>query len=583
MEDRLQHLESKVDKLVEKLMQLERRLSLLEIGDTPAPATEVSVQPEPEPTALEAEPAALPLDERSLSHVATNLGRILLIFGGAYFLRALTDFELLPAGAGVLLGVVYALFWLAMAYRAGGQDHNRTTAVFYGIASISMFLPLLVEATNRFQLLPGGRGAIALTAFFLLSISVAVSRDLRSIGWLTTLGSMITALILLRTTHSAGPYALAMLVIGLTSLWAVYLRGWKGLQWFGAIGADLGVVVAALLATNERWTLSPAVAYALAIGLLLAFLLSFAVRSHVNRRTVGIFETVQGVLVIGVTYWAVLRTVTTDGFDLNLLGAACLALGIGAYALAFTPETRSTRGRNFFFYSTLGLALVLGGSSLLMTPEKAAVLWSLMAVVMAWFSGRYGRVSLSLQCTLLLIAAGIGSGILQTGIQALAGDGAESWPETQLWYVLVAASTVICLFIPVAQRSERWGRLAGLPQLTVLALSVWEVGGLLVAYLAPVLTGVPGEGADLGMLATLRTAVLAISAVTLSLSSRHKRWPEARWLAYPVLLLVGTKLLFEDFPHGRPLTLFLTLGLVGAALMAVTRLLFRDRSAESDT
>ena len=159
MEDRLQHLESRVDELVEKLGGLEHRLSLLETGDGSAAAMEVSVRQETELPTTEAEPAALPLDERSLSRVATNLGRILLIFGGAYFLRALTDFELLPAGAGVFLGAVYALFWLAMAYRAGSEDHTRTTAVFYGIASISMFLPLLVEATSRFQLLPGGQGA----------------------------------------------------------------------------------------------------------------------------------------------------------------------------------------------------------------------------------------------------------------------------------------------------------------------------------------------------------------------------------------------------------------------------------------
>jgi len=292
---------------------------------------------------------------------------------------------------------------------------------------------------------------------------------------------------------------------------------------------------------------------------------------------------VQGIFLIAVTYWAVFRVVTTDNLDLTLLGAACLALGIGAYALAFTPQTRLTRGRNFFFYSTLGLALVVGGSSLLMSPGKAAAAWSLMAVVMAWFSGRFERVSLSLQCTLLLIAAGIGSGILGTGIEALAGDGTESWPSPAPWHLVVAAATVICLFIPVAQHSDRWGRLAGLPQLTVLALSVWEVGGLLVAYLAPLLTGVPGSEADLGFLALLRTAVLTISALTLALSSRHARWPEARWLAYPVLILVGLKMIFEDFPQGRALTIFPALVLIGGALMVATRLLRRDRPAAPDS
>jgi hypothetical protein len=75
----------------------------------------------------------------------------------------------------------------------------------------------------------------------------------------------------------------------------------------------------------------------------------------------------------------------------------------------------------------------------------------------------------------------------------------------------------------------------------------------------------------------VRTAVLSASAVVLALSSRYRRWPEARWLAYPVLVSVGVKLVFEDFPHGRPVTLFLALGLVGGALIAVSKLMRRGK------
>lgn len=322
MEDRLQHLETQVEGLVEGLAQLEDRLSALETSEALAPTLTESTLAESEPAPPETEIAALPLDEKSLSNVATSLGRILLIFGGAYFLRALTDFEVLPAGAGVFLGALYTLVWLVMAYLAGGKQLQRTTAILYGIASTLMALPLLVEATTRFQLLSGGQGALVLTVFFLLAMTVAVIRDLRSLGWLATIGSMVTALVLLRMTHAAGPYAVSLLIIGLASLWAVYLRGWKGLHWFGAIGADLGIVIVALLSFNERWTLSPTAVYALAISLLLLFLLSFAVRSHLNKKTVGWFETVQAMFVIAETYWAVFRVVAAEHLNLTLLGAA---------------------------------------------------------------------------------------------------------------------------------------------------------------------------------------------------------------------------------------------------------------------
>jgi len=133
----------------------------------------------------------------------------------------------------------------------------------------------------------------------------------------------------------------------------------------------------------------------------------------------------------------------------------------------------------------------------------------------------------------------------------------------------------------VAQYSERWGVAAGLPQLIVLALSVWEVGGLMVAYLAPFLAGTGGAEVNLAVLAAIRTAVLSASSVTLALSSRYKRWPEARWLVYPVLLLVGIKLFAEDFPNGEPATLFVALAFVGSALLLVARLLRVSNSRSS--
>ena len=73
-------------------------------------------------------------------------------------------------------------------------------------------------------------------------------------------------------------------------------------------------------------------------------------------------------------------------------------------------------------------------------------------------------------------------------------------------HVGVAAATVACLFIPVAQESERWGALAGLPQLIVLALSVWEVGGLIVAYGSLTIAGTNGTELNLAALEALSPA-----------------------------------------------------------------------------
>jgi hypothetical protein len=167
-------------------------------------------------------------------------------------------------------------------------------------------------------------------------------------------------------------------------------------------------------------------------------------------------------------------------------------------------------------------------------------------------------------------------------LHALAGDAGPGWPSLQGTHVVVAIATVACLFIPVAQRSERWGKLARIPQLTVLALSVWEVGGLIVAVLAPVLAGAASEAPNLALLASIRTAVLSVASVTLAVSSRHWRWPEARWLAYPLLILVAIKLFSEDFSHGNAATLFVSLAFVGSAVLLVAKVIKSDKSAETD-
>ena len=556
MEDRVAELES-------RLAAVEQRLNRLE-GESPrAP---VAGDVEVAPTA----------SDGFLANASTLIGRVLLIFGGAYLLRAITEFQVVPTGLGVSLGAAYALFWLFMAYRKGSDEAQRASALFYGGASVLLAMPLLVEATGRFALLSGAQGLVALTILCSVSLWVAASRDMRLLGWLITAGGIGTALVIMRLSRSAVPVSAFLIFLGAAALWATYVRPWKGQQWLGALGANVGVLSLALFSRSDQWTVEPFAAFVSGAVLLLVYLSSFALHSHVRGNHVGLFEAVQALLAIGISFLAASLAAGAGQIAMPQVGMASLLLAACAYALAFSPETRSTRGRNFFFYSSLGLLLLVVGSALVLSPAIAAAAWSLLALVMAWFSGRYGRVALSLQCTFLLLAAGAGSGILATGFQALAGATLESWPALVPWHLVIALTTVACLFIPVAQHSDRWGVLAGLPQLIVLALSVWEVGGLMVAYIAPVVAGAGGPDANPAVLAALRTAVLSAAAVTLALSSRHKRWPEARWLVYPVLILVGFKLFLEDFPNGQPVTLFVALAVVGSALILVARLLGRD-------
>jgi hypothetical protein len=555
-------MKNRIAELESRLARVEERLSILE-GE--APAKKAAKAPLSETTVA----------DRVVASAPTHIGHTLLIFGGAYLLRAITDFQFVPTGIGLSMGATYALFWLFMAWRKSAVETQRITAAILGALSIVLIMPLLVEATQHFKLLSGRQSALALAAYCALALGVAIKRDLRTLAWLTTAGGILTGLAIMIASHAAYVVATLLILLGLATLWIVYIKDWLGLQWLGAAGANSVVLGLVGLSTTDQWPIEPETAAVYATFLLLTYLVSFVYSTHGRGHSVAMFEPLQALAASAIAFTAAIVAAQAGGFGLGLMGVLSIVVGGSAYALAFSPVTRRVRGRNFFFYSTLGLVFVLAGSGLMLPHVAAAILWSLLAVLMAVLSGRTGRVALSLQCTLLLLSAGIYSGVLATGLQALAGDAGPGWPELRGHHVVVALATVACLFIPVAQRSERWGKAAGLPQLLVLALSVWAVGGLIVVVAAPLLAAAGSAEANLSVLASVRTAVLSVAAVTLAISSRHWRWPEARWLAYPLLIIVAIKLFAEDFPHGQAATLFVSLAFVGSAVLLVAKVIKR--------
>jgi hypothetical protein len=84
-----------------------------------------------------------------------------------------------------------------------------------------------------------------------------------------------------------------------------------------------------------------------------------------------------------------------------------------------------------------------------------------------------------------------------------------------------------------------------------------------------------GEHVDGSVLATIRTAILVIATLALAGAARLPDGREAGWLVYPLITVIGMKLLVADFPQGRPETLFAALGLYGFALIAAPRMLRR--------
>ena len=95
------------------------------------------------------------------------------------------------------------------------------------------------------------------------------------------------------------------------------------------------------------------------------------------------------------------------------------------------------------------------------------------------------------------------------------------------------------------------------------------------------LAGLTSGDPNLAFLAALRTAVLSVAGITMALSSRYPRWPEARYLVYPMLALVCVKLFLEDFPLGHPGSLFVALAFIGTALLLAAPLLKKTPDSEA--
>jgi hypothetical protein len=74
--------------------------------------------------------------------------------------------------------------------------------------------------------------------------------------------------------------------------------------------------------------------------------------------------------------------------------------------------------------------------------------------------------------------------------------------------------------------------------------------------------------------------VLAIATLSIAWGARHGRFKEWAWLVYPLLVIVGLKMVAQDFKYSRPATLFIALALYGIALIVAPRLRrARDRAS----
>ena len=570
MNERLAALESAVDDLRTTIRTLESRIAQLEgrqaAGlDRGAPLDEA---------AGEAPPAEAPAARGWRDPIAllSLLGRLFLVLGGAYFLRAMTDSGAVPPAAGVALGLAYGLVWLALADRAGGRQQV-PGAVFHGVGAAMVAYPVVLEAATRFDVLPGAAGAAALAVLTSGILAVAWRRRIQALAWVAVAAALPTSVVLLAKTGIVVPHAFFLILFGVAALWMGYSLDWLLVRWPVAAVADVVVVGVTLRALAPEPRDTPGAALTVQVALLGAYLASIAVRTLVRGRNVIPFEVVQTVAALVVGLGGALSVTRATGSGAAVLGVASAVLGAACYAVAFAfIERQQERGRNVYFYTSLAIVLVLvGATTLLSAPAVTGVLAALAVVCSAAWS-RVGRLFLLIHAAVYLLAAALACGAVGYGIREVVAGAGPRWPLPSAAMLVVLVASAVSAWLAAREPASDGSAYASAPRFVIVCVCLLSAGGALVGYLAPVVAGLPDGSIDQGRLATIRTGVLSVAALLVAWVGRHPRFREWAWLVYPLLVGIGLKMAAQDFPHSRPATLFVALALYGAALILAPRL-----------
>ena len=570
MLDRLSYIDARLGEIDRALADVHRRIAALEALELRP--SEVS-RPGIPPTASEAISPLLSAGRPDVSSVASLVGRTFVVLGGAYLLRALTESGRLPGRGGVVLGLAYAVVWFGAADRASVT--RPLSGLFHGLAAVVISLPILWEASAHFRLLSPATSATTLVLITGLALVVAWHRHLQSLAGVAVIGSIAVAAGLAVATTRPLPFAAGLVALGASTLWLSDARGWSWLRWPPALAADLMAV--GLLA--RAVVVPPLDPRGAVIGLLLSLLATYVGwvvwRTLVGNRPVQASEIVQTTCVVGIGLLGAL-TVARGGPTLasTALGGLSLLGAAGVYAGAFgVLKERAGARANFVFFTTLALALLLIGGGAILSGSARVAWCGGLALLAAALGARTSEPQLSLHAAVLSLAMAGASGIFTWAADVWFTIG--PWAPITTAHVATIVVAAACLAIPPPVSATRVvpPRLAIVSRVILAVVLVVGSGGITLWWLGPL---VAGEPVDAGVLATMRSAVLAGSALVVAALSRIKPCVEFGWLVYPVLLAGGLKLVADDFRHSTPATLFAALTVYGAALILAPRIARRS-------
>lgn len=521
-------------------------------------------------------PVAAPNLEAAISGTAgaiPALGRSLLGLAGAFLLRALTESKFLPAPAGLALGILYAALWLFWASRTPAA--RRAEAALRSLTAALILAPLLWEAAMHFQAIPNGSIAAVVVLFTMFGLLISWRGELHVVAVIAALAGLGTASALLLATHDVAPFLMALLALAALVELSACLGHWMELRWIAALAADLMVMLAAYLLTRSAalpegyLPLPRAMVAAALLALPAIYLTSVAIRTLYRGFTITWFEIVQAALAIAIGSSGALRLSQHPQVAI-LIATALVAVAAAAYFSAFVVLARRSQPRTFQAISILGFALTIAGIWLMLARPGAAIPWSIFAVVCVIIGSRFDRAALLWHGALFLFAASWASGVLEESSAVLLSSSIGIQSRGLIGWISGAAA-LVC-FVAIVRGAQRT------VTLIVAGILAWQIVGVSAGFLTGAHHSLFGMDASHAYCATIRTGVLAVSAVVLAWVGARWRF-ELTWLLYPLMALGAYRLVIDDMQQDRRAALILSLVIYGAALMILPRILNRSRSA----
>jgi hypothetical protein len=572
--------EAEWDALVEEVRDLRTRVARMEMAmgmSAPVPAAEPPNRAANVDERLPEVPQ-LPGILDSPTSLLPVLGRALLGLAGAFLLRALTESGTFSPRMGVFIGLLYAMLWLVWAARTPAS--RRLEAALHGLTSVLVLSPLLFEAVTNFHAISTWTASAILLAFTLFGLAVSWRKDLLIVATFATLAGLGTSAALLVTTHDVLPFTFLILAIALAMEASACLNHWLSGRWLTATAADLAVLLATWLVTNERGLPEgyAAIPHAALLGaqvaLLGIYLTSTFVRTLLRGFTFTWFETAQCGVAFFISVGGGLQLTSTDARVAPALGLLALACAVTCYLFSFLMLDRGGElSRNFHTYATFGFLLAVAGSRILLSGAAAAVAWSVLAVAAIWVGGIFLRLTLKVHGIIFMLLALAASSALEQAAGLLLGE--RTWPGGAPWAIWSGALTAaLCYALGTRQGAAvtpSWSSRA--LRILVAGTAVLLAAGIAAGLLTSGYHAIFGAEATHAYCASMRTFVLSAAALLLAWAGARWDRPEFARLVYPVMVLGAYRMVVVDLHQDRTAALFLSLLLYGGALILLPKLI----------